>query len=496
MKNYSSSLEKILMKKPYTASTKNLLSDMLYKIENSYEDFKTVKVDVKTKPEILGEIIEIIEKECHEIEVIKERTSSSNREEGKIITFLNTKQILYEIYQLKKKQFEVNSDYDIIKKSLENTLNQGYSINGSEIIRDFDGWSWNIQDDEIENIINNFIYQTLILLVGNQFLDEWQNSTSHEDYMIRLAEVLEEKYKSEKAEQIIKTICQISILNYTEHNQKEKERLIEMEKELAAEYNMVNDKKQYLKNVSENKMNINKKICSIDEIVSNDRLLKQEFIRRNEVLSSHERIFSLSDFVEVLQNEKADLMKKLNKCNKKMEPLNFVKMKLELENKLKLLSEIKLAENQKNIYQAKVKELIELVCDALKVQCYNATEKQELVDIIYKIRYYKMIPIFKEKEIHEIVNFSEIENYVITNACKMKAINIISLDIQENYEVINSILETEIIKLEKIYIKLIKKSEYETLLEVYDEENKDTTIGFETIKDLKVIENKKFKLFV
>ena len=107
-----------------------------------------------------------------------------------------------------------------------------------------------------------------------------------------------------------------------------------------------------------------------------------------------------------------------------------------------------------------------------------------------------MIPIFKEKEIHEIVNFSEIENYVITNACKMKAINIISLDIQENYEVINSILETEIIKLEKIYIKLIKKSEYETLLEVYDEENKDTTIGFETIKDLKVIENKKFKLFV
>lgn len=496
MKNYSNTLEKLLTQKPFSASTKNLLSDMLYKIENSYEDFKTVKIDVKTKPEILEEIIEIIDQDCHEIEVIKERTSSSNREKGKITTFLNTKRMLYEIYQIRKKQFSINEEYDIVKKSLEYTLNQGYSINESEIIRDFDGWSWSIQDDEIEDITNNFLYQSLIMLVGNEFLNEWQNFSETEDFLVKLVEKLEEKYKTERAEQIVKLICQIAMLNYVEHDLKEKERLINIEKELAIEYEAVNDKKEYLKNVSETKMGIHKKICTIDETISNDRLLKEEFIRRNQVLTSEERIFSLSDFVEVLQIEKAELMKKLNKCNKKMEPLNFVKMKLELENRLTILSEIKLAEAHKAIFKEKIKELIRLVCDCFKIECCNTIERNDIINIIYKIRYYKMIPVFKEKEVQELVDFSQLENYVITTACKMKVLNIISLEIRENYEVINSILETEIINLEKIYIKLIKKSECETLLEVYDEENKDTTLGFQEIRDLNIAENKRVKLFV
>ena len=59
IKNYSNELEKILAKKNFTASTKNLLSDMLYKIENAYEDYKNIKVDVKSKSEIIEEIIEI-----------------------------------------------------------------------------------------------------------------------------------------------------------------------------------------------------------------------------------------------------------------------------------------------------------------------------------------------------------------------------------------------------------------------------------------------------
>ncbi len=205
MKNYSNELEKILAKKPFSADTKNFLSDMLYKIENSYEDYKNVKLTVKQKNEILEEIIEIIEQDCNEIEIVKEKTSTSSREEGKIITYLNTKKMLYELYQIKQKQFKVDSKYNIIKQSLESTLNQGYSINGSEIIRDFDGWSWNVQQDEIENKTNNFLYQTLTLLVGNDFLCEWQKS-ENDDYLLKLIEILESKYKTEKAEKILRLI--------------------------------------------------------------------------------------------------------------------------------------------------------------------------------------------------------------------------------------------------------------------------------------------------
>ena len=172
IKNYSNRLEKSLTKKTFSVVTKNLLSDMLYKIENSYEDYKDVKNEVKSKSAILEEIIKIIENDCEKIEIVKEKTSESDRKEGKITTFLNAQKMLYEIYQIKREQFKVNDRYDIIQKALENTLNQGYSINGDEIIRDFDGWAWNVQEDEIEDKINNFLYQTLLLLVGNDFLCE------------------------------------------------------------------------------------------------------------------------------------------------------------------------------------------------------------------------------------------------------------------------------------------------------------------------------------
>ena len=240
MKNYSNELERVLAKKTFSSSTKNLLSDMLYKIENSYEDYKDVKVEVNPKNKMLEEIIEIIEKDCNEIEVIKEKKGSSIKEQKKIITYLNAKKMLYELYQIKRKQFEVNSKYNIIKKSLEHTLNQGYSMNGNEIIRDFDGWSWNVQQDEIEDKIDNFLYQTLLIIVGNDFLCEWQNN-NEEDYIAKLIETLERKYKTEKAEKILRTILQISILNYTSKDKEEKERLISVEQEIIKEYKYVNE---------------------------------------------------------------------------------------------------------------------------------------------------------------------------------------------------------------------------------------------------------------
>ena len=367
-------------------------------------------------------------------------------------------------------------------------------MNGSEIIRDFDGWSWNVQENEIEDVTNNFLYQTLIVLVGNTFLNAWQNSSS-EDYMTKLLEELERKYKTEKAEKILMAIKQISILNYVKKDEKELKRLIDIQESLELEYKRITNKKEYLKDISEEKKEINKKICSIDAIISNDKLLKQEFIIRNENLSSNERIFSLSDFVELLQNEKAEWMKKLNNCNKKMEPLNFVKLKVDIEDRLKTLKELNLTEDMSEIYDIKIKELIKLVCDAIGMQADTCIEKDEINDIIYKIRYYKSIPVYKNEKVSDMVDFSKLENYVITIACKMKVLNIISKNIKENYEIIKNIFQTDIIKLDKIQIKFIEKDE-KILLEIYEEENKNTTIEFDKIEELILVKNKKVKLFV
>lgn len=62
LKDYNEKLEQILVNKTFSKDTKNLLSSMMYKVENSYEDYKKTKVEVASKKEFLEELIEIIRK--------------------------------------------------------------------------------------------------------------------------------------------------------------------------------------------------------------------------------------------------------------------------------------------------------------------------------------------------------------------------------------------------------------------------------------------------
>ncbi len=486
IKNYSNQLEKVLAKKPFSENTKNLLLDMLYKIENSYEDYNDVKRDIRTRGEILEEIIEIIEHDCKDLQILKEKKSGVLRSEGKIATYPNTRKVLYELYQLKQKQFIIDSKYSVIKKSLESTLNQGYSINGSEIIRDFDGWAWNIQYDEIENKINNFLYQSLMLLVGNDFLCEWKNNEDKTaDYIEKLIQKLESKYKKEKAEELTRTLFEISVINYAEAHADEKATLIKLWKEVEEEHTTY-IKKIYLKNLTEEKKNLIGKIQEIDEITNNNQLLKQEFVKRNAKLGSTEQIFSLSNLADIMQEEKNELTKKLDVCNEKLDPVNYSNLKNTAESKLRILDEINLSEDTRKVFYAKVKEMIKLVAESLKIDADNFQEKEDLIETIYKIRYFKSIPIIKNKKIQDVINFSELEKYLITKACNEKVLNTISNDTKENYDITKIIFKTDIIKLEKIQVKLKRITEAVNTIEYYDEENKCTSIDIEQPEKLNI----------
>lgn len=330
IKDYNNQLEKILSKKIFTEDTKNLLLSMLYKIENAYEDYKKVSVDAKTKREILEEILDIISNDCETIEIVKSKESFCDIEKKKITTYLNVRKMLYEIYQINHNKFRISNEYEIIKPALEKTLNQGYSISSDEIIRDFDGWSWNIEPREIENILANLIYQVLKILVGQNVLETWKKEPSN-DYITIINDTLTNRYKTELGEQLFKTIAQICILNITQTDEEERKRLIEKQKELQKEFNQLDNKKEYLETLGRTKKQIIEKIKKIDDILNNDIKLKKEFIKRNEVLDMNHRIFSLSDLSEILENERKELIDNLNKCSKKMEPLNFIKTKTEIE---------------------------------------------------------------------------------------------------------------------------------------------------------------------
>ena len=76
---YNERLENILDKKKVNSDTKNLLLSMLYKIENSYEDYNTVKRNTVSKEKFIEKILTIIDEECKEILVVTPGTDEGKK---------------------------------------------------------------------------------------------------------------------------------------------------------------------------------------------------------------------------------------------------------------------------------------------------------------------------------------------------------------------------------------------------------------------------------
>ena len=178
MKDYNNELEKILENKLFSYDVKNLLLSMLYKIENAYKDYETVKRQVPTKKEYIENILRIIKEKCLKIFIVKTGTTEAeeleknnllfkiDKKNGEIICFQNELIILTAILELDSSLKNVNSKYEYLEEPLSRMIEYGNIESNVEVIRDFNGWSWDIVTKEIKNIEFNFIYQTLLLIDG------------------------------------------------------------------------------------------------------------------------------------------------------------------------------------------------------------------------------------------------------------------------------------------------------------------------------------------
>ena len=81
-----------------------------------------------------------------------------------------------------------------------------------------------------------------------------------------------------------------------------------------------------------------------------------------------------------------------------------------------------------------------------------------------------------------------ISRKVITKACKMGIIKILSMDIKENFEIINDILNTKIIKLDDIKFKVIEYPEDKNIVvfNIYDNEVLEKQIAYDTFNNKKI----------
>lgn len=497
IKDYNKKLEEILINKPFSEDTKNILLNMLYKIENSYKDYKKTKVYVPMKKDLIEEVIMLIE-ECKEIQIIKPQDKNTDLksatiipEKKQIIAYPNEMAILYSLYKLKKSKYEVLKKYTIIKPSVEKILNTGYAMNLAEIIRDFDGWSWNINKYNIENIFLNFIYQTIIMIVDLEKIEGI-------DIIKNLKSILKQSTNEKSANDTIKLFLQLSIICNLEQESKEQERLLKIYEELKNDFIIISDKKSFLNQITKNKKIIQKELGQIEMILNNDLLLKQEYINTNKELPQKERVFSLSDFSELKEERKCELLRELEDNNKKQEPDNYIKEKTMISDKINFLEEINLS----NVGEHKNEKTICFIKAVLKIIENNikkAETKKQITDELYKIRYYRKLQVSENEKVEDIKEIKKaleaVEKEAITRACNLKVINIISQDILENYNIISKIINIGIIDLETIQIEA-RKEETDILFDIYEDKSFEKTITNLNAKDLNIKLNKRIKLFV
>jgi len=507
IKDYRSKLENVLENKLFTEDTKNILLNILYKIETAYEDYSRVKVYVPLKKDFLEEIINVIEKNCNEIEIIKPKLNGETKlgnkkyivesKNNKIISYSNEKSVFYALNRLNSNLLIPNLKFPIFETPMKIMLNKGYIMNKEEIIRDFDGWTWNIVSNEIENYLYNIVYQNITILLGHEFMQNFINNKNM-NFINEFENKIEERFANDKECDISKFIYQVTMLEYLKENEIEKDNVLKAKLSLEQELNQLNNKKEYLQSIANSKKIIGKDIKEIDKKMNNNKLLRDSFKEENEKLEKSEQFFSLSGYSEVLQEKREKLLKKLDYYSELMKPMNFVKKKDEISNKYKILNEI----NFDADYKSEIKRLlIALQKEFLKLfnrKIIDTQSRKEILQIIYLFRYYKLIYINKNKQIKDIKeleeNISETEKLLITKACELKTLNILSKNIEENYKLVSNILSYNIIEIEAINLEF-KKSDKNVIITIYDDETMEDTIIYDANEELNVKFNKKIKLF-
>ena len=514
-KDYNNELELALEKKYFAENVKSTLLSIFYKIETAYKDYKQVKQNVATKEEFIQKLINDIVNNCEEIKLIRPNSEESKiignktflieKKKKRIICYHIERKLLYCIAKISKKDTIIHDKYEIIYKTLSELINVGNNINTVEPLRDFNGYSWTNIAEEIESVYHNLIYQNLILLVGNDFMEKWvEDKDFIMDYMEQFQTRMTKQYGKEKAEKWTKDLKEISVLLAAKFDLKMKEEMEKQKEKVDKSIEKVKDHKIFVEEITKQKRKITQEIKNIDETLNNKEMLEEEYIKRNEKSPLDEKIFSIRVLSKIMVEEREEKIKKLEKCNELLKPKNFVKHKKALEEKEKYLSLLEVEDLQKEID----KRLLKLQKDFLncfETRIEKCENRQDMLKIIYEFRYYCMIPYDYERQIFETKELEkqliETTKKILEQAHKLKVIQKLSRNEEIDYQLLQPIFVNKSIHLEEISIKLTKEKETNKyVIHIFDENDMEETKELKYVKeidkkDLELRYNKKVKAF-
>ena len=502
-KDKNEQLESVLEKKNIDETTKNLLQGILYKIEISYKDYKKAKVTQQSEKQYVQEIIENIQNKCSEVKTVKfsEKIEDGNIKKAleskklyidaeKIISYPIEEKILYAIVKKASKRKIVNNKYGELTMPLSNLINTGASIEKVEVLRDFNGWSWTTVKKEIESIKANLLYQTLQILLGEEFLKGWQKDVDGIiDYYQRLEENITKEYGTKSAEELKKIINKIAIINEAEENEEYKEELAQKLKKIKEKEKKFENVQQYVQEITEDKKIMTKKIKEIEKILSQETRIKEEYKKRNEEAPLEKKIFSIRVLKKQLKDQKQKLIEKLEQDNYLLNPNNYLEIKKQIEQEKEMLELISYTEDEKDEILIK---LVELFLKIFKMKISSKSNPEETLKLIYKFRYYILMPFNTKKDIKDIKQLKTQINDIEEKLTKLaKEQKIISQEVP--FEVMKHVYKTRIIDLEELYYKILMENN-KKYIQIFDENV--TEEKFEINSTDKSKKDKKVKIFI
>jgi len=504
LKDYNYILDQLLEKKAFNQDVKNLLLSMVYKVESSYDDYSKIKRSTLDQNVFIENIIiKGIRDYCNKIYLVNPRDEEikilesqktlaiTNEKEKKIYAYPTELALLYALSDIRPKYFYISNRYKYIKRPFQEMLVEGTNLNNTEVIRNFNGWSWNLETDSSINNNFNSLYQLLILLFGQMFLNIWEEDASgKKDYIAEIRKRMEKGYGKTISDEFYYAFCNVLVLN-----SKERDKLKEEYEKLLAEHEEISNKSKYSRKVVYEKKKVSAKINYIDKISEDGKMLLKEFEVRNSKLPQNRKIFSVSELSDILVKEKEEQEKILIKLSTLLKPDTYQKNKEAIEEKLRILKPF--GDKNPSIYRYSVAlQKCFLKCIAKEVEL--ADRKDDYINLIYTIRYYRNIHLTDDKTIKEIPEINntleKIACKLVTIMCKKSIFNIFCQDIAMNYRIVLEALNSTIVDIDDIDVCIRLNKEKDILtVQIYDADviDSSTEIDFYLDKrDLNVKQRK------
>ena len=256
--NYDIQFEELLEKKKFNDEAKSLILNIVYKIQGAYPDYKKTKPNIKSKLDIISDIADTIKEKCDVIEILDPKETKGKlyvSKKNKLIkTFPKDIDLLQAIYYIKTpytKKIE-----NVFEKAVLLALEKGMAINGVEIIRDFNGWSWNnVLEDEYEKYYN-LLYQDLIILIGE---GELENIIKSHRVIEELLKQIKNLYGKTKAEDFMESFIKACVVLYINTDEKYENAILSYLEQKEQELAEFSNKPEYISKLTK-KMNENTKL--------------------------------------------------------------------------------------------------------------------------------------------------------------------------------------------------------------------------------------------